>query len=301
MAAETLWTRFDAARRVLARPINRLHARWNRAELISGAEGTTKDPWSEAVKNLIRRPFYSALSRLRPAFRCPVCGYSGPFKSKTVRHGKRHSRLHSKCVGCGASERHRMIHLVIQELFGASPAPSAGNPVRRSLLHVAPEWCLRPQLQSIFSPYHTCDLFAPDVDFHEDLQQLSFPDASYDAVLISRVLMIPPHLEACLNEIARVLKPGGVALIAEALTIDQTVEFPEMQRGESRAVGYDLVDALKQRFANVELLRGDRYPADYQLTNLISRKGRMIRNYPEPVRAEAGGYHEVVIACRHSE
>ncbi len=282
------WTR--QLGHILARPVKRLRARWRREEIVSGAEGASKDAWSESFKNLMRRLLYRCWPTQAPEFECPVCGYVGRFKDKSVRHGPRWRRRFSKCVGCGAAERHRMIHLVIDELFGAQGG--------QSLLHVAPELCLQPQLRDVFKTYHTSDLYLPDVDFQEDLQAMSFAAGSYDAVLVSRVLMIPPDLCACLDEIRRILKPGGLALIAEAFHVGRTEEFSEMRRGESRRLGSDLVGQLEQRFSSVELYRSDRYDGKYQLTNLIEQAGRAHDEFPDAVRAEGRGYHEVVAVCR---
>ncbi|MBW3657370.1 MAG: class I SAM-dependent methyltransferase [Actinobacteria bacterium] len=56
----------------------------------------------------------------------------------------------------------------------------------------------------------------PDVAFvHGDAQRLPFPDASFDAVTISFGLRNVPDPEAALAEFARVLRPGGRAVIAE--------------------------------------------------------------------------------------
>jgi SAM-dependent methyltransferase len=51
------------------------------------------------------------------------------------------------------------------------------------------------------------DLRAADVD------SLPFPDASFDYVVCIEVLRYLPDPNACLREIARVLRPGGMALV----------------------------------------------------------------------------------------
>ena len=42
-----------------------------------------------------------------------------------------------------------------------------------------------------------------------DAERLAFPDASFDVVVAQHVITTVPHPEATLDEIARVLKPGG--------------------------------------------------------------------------------------------
>jgi SAM-dependent methyltransferase len=56
-----------------------------------------------------------------------------------------------------------------------------------------------------------------DVDYRkEDLTKLSFPDASFDAVVCIGVLMHIPDLEDALSELVRVLKPNGWLILSEA-------------------------------------------------------------------------------------
>ena len=52
---------------------------------------------------------------------------------------------------------------------------------------------------------------------HEDLQQLSFPDASFDLVLTTEVLEHVPDAERAEQEIVRVLRPGGYYLFTVPL------------------------------------------------------------------------------------
>ncbi|HYR32710.1 MAG TPA: class I SAM-dependent methyltransferase [Burkholderiales bacterium] len=48
----------------------------------------------------------------------------------------------------------------------------------------------------------------------DDVERLQSPDASYDALLCMGVLEYLPRYERALAEIARVLKPGGIAVLA---------------------------------------------------------------------------------------
>jgi SAM-dependent methyltransferase len=56
---------------------------------------------------------------------------------------------------------------------------------------------------------------AADVDFRvEDAQRLTFPDASFDKVLLSEVIEHLPEPERAIAEAARVLRPGGVLVVS---------------------------------------------------------------------------------------
>jgi len=182
--------------------------------------------------------------------------------------------------------------LVIDEVFGN------WNAHEKSILHIAPEECLKPQLVQLFGTYHTADLLAKNVDFNEDLQCLSFPDASYDVVLVSRVLTIPPDLDACLDEMARILKPGGLAMVAEIFTHEETVEFGEMRKSRSREIGIDLLSKLARRFESIACYFSDQYPAEYRLNNKMMLDGQPKDDYPMLVRIPNVGFKDLVAVCR---
>lgn len=46
-----------------------------------------------------------------------------------------------------------------------------------------------------------------------DAQRLSFPDASFDAIVLHLILTVVPEPTLCIAEVARVLRPGGQVLI----------------------------------------------------------------------------------------
>lgn len=247
---------------------------------------------AERLKHAIRPTLYRVAYPQKHHFECPVCGYAGPFKDKRVSRQPDIVRADSKCLGCGAAERHRMLRLVLNDVF------AEWDPSDRSMLHIAPEPCLRQWLAPRFNVYHTADLFLPDVDFKEDIQALSFEDGRYDCVLISRVLTIPPNLDACIRELRRILRPGGLAIIAEIYSHEKTVEFGEMRAGRSREVGVDLLDRYAEHFAQVEPFLSSRYDAKYQLANLILKDGQPADDYPELVRVSGKGFMDLVAVCR---
>ncbi len=247
--------------------------------------------FTERIKQSLRPALYRALYRRREQFDCPICGYHGPFKDKRVSHDPDVVRADSKCPGCGAAERHRMLRLVIRDVLQPHGSP------QKSLLHIAPELCLRDWLSALYGTYHTADLFQPGVDFREDLQALSFPDASYDCVVVSRVLTIPPDLNACIREIRRVLKPGGIALIAEIYSHENTVEFGRMIESRSREIGMDLLDLYAQHFPRVETVLSSRYDGRFQLANRILRNGVPADKFPAEIRIPETGFMELVAAC----
>ncbi|WP_437229618.1 methyltransferase domain-containing protein [Planctomicrobium sp. SH661] len=270
--------------------LNPQKARLNKTGWVSGSDQRGKQVWSERLKQAVRPTFYRTFFPNKAVFECPSCGFVGPFKDKPVTRFENMMRLNSKCLGCGTLERHRMTSLVLDELY-LEPSETG------SMLHIAPEICLQQKFRGLFGTYHTCDLFMPGVDFKEDIQKMTFADASYDCIYIARVLTIPPDLDACLSEMRRVLKPGGIALIAEIHTLDKTLEYGEMRGGRSRVIGMDFFAHCEKYFSHVEMFAADRYDAKYQLNNYMRDHGKMKDDYPEEIRVPGIGYQEVVAVC----
>lgn len=134
---------------------------------------------------------------------CAICG------TKALRFlpfGLR-GRRNARCPGCGSVERHRFLWTYLRrrtDLFRG----------RYRVLHTAPEPCLEDRLRHLPNlRYLTVDRFNPFADRHEDLTDLSFPDASFDVVLTSHVLEHIPDDRAALAQLARILRPGGWAVV----------------------------------------------------------------------------------------
>ena len=251
-----------------------------------------RHPATETLKRHVRPALARLLYPRKAAYDCPVCGYHGPFKDKRVKRVTGLVRQDSKCLGCGAAERHRMLHLVINDVLGDGQASD------QKVLHFAPEWCLKPQLTERFGTYHTADLYMPGVDYVEDLQQLSFPDASYDCIVISRCMACVPDVRAAVRELRRVLAPDGLMIVSEAFVRDTTEEY-EQKLGEwLRAVGLDTLDLFAEHFTQVERIDADRYDARFQLLNRMTVHGEPDDRYPESTRVAGVGYRETVALCR---
>jgi SAM-dependent methyltransferase len=251
----------------------------------------SRNPYLEAAKRTLRPALYRTLYPRKEVFRCPICGYRGPFKDKLITRTPHVSRVHSKCVGCGAAERHRLLYLVLQDVLSGW----AGK--QKSLLHIAPEPCLQPLLKSIFPAYHTCDLFRKDVDFNEDVQAMSFPDASYDCVLISHVLLMPPDLNAAVRELRRILKPGGICVIAESCARDITEDLSGQGLEHARKIGLDVLDLYRAHFRQVDCYDSGQYPAQYQLASRTLVEGRLALDVPSRLLMPGIGVKGLVAVC----
>ncbi len=142
------------------------------------------------------------------------------------------NRADAICPGCGAHERHRALWLYLRDRIRVGEGPH-----ETELLHFAPEHGLRgllgalPRVRLV-----TADLNPAGVDVQADITALPFPPATFDAVLCSHVLEHVPDDRAAMSEIARVLRPGGWALVLVPLDAgrDQTYEDPAITDPEDR-------------------------------------------------------------------
>jgi len=246
---------------------------------------------TERLKSRLRPLLFRVAYPRRPRFLCPVCNYRGPFKDKPSNFVESRVRVHEKCLGCGASVRHRLMSLVFDEILGRRQQS-------QSALHVAPEPCLQQRLRSTFGTYHTMDLYRKDVDFREDLQKLSFADGSYDCIVSARVLHLPDDFTGCLREMNRVLRPGGRLIISENIVQATTDEYHDPELGRRvRRIGLDAFQLYQEIFSQVDLYWSDRYDPRHQVMNVMTLNGRALDDYPEQLRVPNTGYRDVVAVC----
>jgi predicted SAM-dependent methyltransferase len=166
------------------------------------------------------------------AFACPVCG--GRFR-RFLPFGL-NGRRNARCPGCGSLERHRFMWLHLRDRHRLLQR-------RSRLLHIAPEHCIRDALAA--NPalrYVSVDMFDPDADRAADLTALPFRDDSFDFAICSHVL---EHIEddrAAMDELFRVLVPGGRAVVMVPIEMDrpQTYEDSSIDSaaGRNEAFGH---------------------------------------------------------------
>lgn len=115
------------------------------------------------------------------------------------------------------------------------------------MLHVAPELFLGKALQTSLSRcrYVSCDLSSPTAMVHLDLTRLPIADATVDLLLCSHVLEHIPDDALAMQEIARVLAPQGVALIAVPLAKGPTQEDLSITDPRERTMRYGQEDHVR--------------------------------------------------------
>lgn len=96
----------------------------------------------------------------------------------------------------------------------AIPLMSPGLRVLDSGSGKLPEQFLREEILATGCTLHTCDLnFGPGVDFEADVSDLPFENGTYDVVINTQVLEHVKDPGKVCQELARVLKPGGLLFL----------------------------------------------------------------------------------------
>jgi SAM-dependent methyltransferase len=155
-------------------------------------------------------------------------------------------------------ERHRFVWLFFREntnLFDES---------KKSMLHIAPEKAIMEKLVNAENlDYYTVDIENPLASFKMDITNLDFPDDKFDVIYCSHVL---EHIEKdiiAMQELFRVLKIGGWAVIQVPIYGEFTIEDPFITSPEEReklygnpdhvrAYGEDILMKLENVGFNVE-------------------------------------------------
>jgi hypothetical protein len=178
---------------------------------------------------------------------CPICqNASGRFRPFGVV-----PRDEAECPRCLSLERHRLqwLYLTRQtDLFDGRP---------KKVLHVAPEFSLYPPLhERLGRGYITADLRQRAM-VRMDIMDIQYPDAFFNVILCSHVLEHVDDDRRAMREFARVLKPGGWAILLVPITAERTVEDPSItdpaerlrlfgQDDHVRRYGPDYVDRLRE-------------------------------------------------------
>lgn len=206
---------------------------------------------SKQLTTWIKRMYYKTCMTGNE-LHCPICKRSF---SKFLSYGVV-PRPNAQCPGCKSLERHRLVWLFINQrnLLNA----------KNKLLHVSPETVF----YDLFSKnplidYYPVDKFDPGYTYPRDTQNVDitktdFPDNSFDAIICNHVLEHIPEDLTAMQELKRVLKHGGWAIIMVPVnnTLNKTYEdfsitSPEErlkafgQSDHVRLYGLDFIDRLR--------------------------------------------------------
>ncbi len=188
---------------------------------------------------------------------CPVCEKS--FKKFLSYGSEVAARDNVLCPYDLTLERHRLMWLWLKN-------ESNFFTDKLSVLHMAPEQCFHKRFQQQENlDYLTADIVSPIADMHFDLHDIPLEDNRFDVIFCNHVMEhVNDHLR-CMQELFRVMKPGGWAImqvpqdfdIAEVYE-DASITSPEerekhfWQYDHVRLFGRDYPDWLRKAGFEVE-------------------------------------------------
>ena len=180
------------------------------------------------ILNTIPRPLLIRLSYVaRPILALVLKGnrYTDPIDGKSFRsflpygYGKQRPNVLSPSTL--SLERHRILWLYLKnetKFFSEN----------LKVLHFAPEQCFLDRFRQLKNlDYTTTDLLSPIADVKADICDLPFEDNSYDVIFCNHVLEHIPDDTKAMQELYRVMKPGGWGIFQIPQDLNRAVTFED--------------------------------------------------------------------------
>jgi predicted SAM-dependent methyltransferase len=202
------------------------------------------------ILNTIPRPILIRMSYVaRPilAFLLKGNRFTDPIDGKSFRmflpygYGKQRNNVLSPSTL--SLERHRLLWLYLNaetdffqsELISDSSSHNQKIKLRNTekssalkVLHFAPEQAFYKQFRNQKNlDYTTTDLFSPLADVKADICNLPFEDNTYDVILCNHVLEHIPDDKKAMQELYRVLKPGGMGIFQIPQDLSRAITFSD--------------------------------------------------------------------------
>lgn len=203
---------------------------------------------------------------------CPVCEKS--FKKFLSYGSEVAARDNVLCPYDLTLERHRLMWLWLKN-------ESNFFTDKLSVLHMAPEQCFHKRFQQQENlNYLTADIVSPIADMHFDLHDIPLEDNRFDVIFCNHVMEhVNDHLR-CMQELFRVMKPGGWAIMQVPQDFDRaevyedaSITSPEerekhfWQYDHVRLFGRDYPDWLRKAGFEVE----EYIPSEHFTSEQIAR------------------------------
>lgn len=209
--------------------------------------------------NLFPRPLLIQLSYwVRPIIALFLKGnnFTDPIDGKNFQkflpYGYGKQRENALSPSTLSLERHRLLWLYLKEQTDFFTA-------KKKVLHMAPEQCFLSLFRKQKNlDYTTADLYSPIADVKADICNLPFDDNSYDVVFCNHVLEHITDDTKAMQELYRVLKPGGMGIfqvpqdLSRATTFEDDTITDQKERAQIfgqydhvRVYGRDYFDKLR--------------------------------------------------------
>ncbi len=211
------------------------------------------------ILNTIPRPLLIRLSYvIAPVVEVALKGktYTDPIDGKSYKsflpYGYGKQRNNVLAPGTLSLERHRLLWLYLKNETDFFTTP-------KKVLHFAPEQAFYKRFRNQKNlDYTTTDLYSPLADVKADICNLPFKNNTYDLILCNHVLEHIPDDTKAMQELYRVMKPGGMGifqipqdLIRETTFEDDSITDPKErarifgQYDHVRVYGKDYFDKLR--------------------------------------------------------
>ncbi|MDR0559036.1 MAG: methyltransferase domain-containing protein [Prevotellaceae bacterium] len=146
---------------------------------------------------------------------CTICGRH---YRKFLPYGYGKLRENALCPHCLSLERHRLIELYLKNHTEFYKGISRPN-----VLHVAPEYCFIKKFEKLLGDkYTTADLESPLAKVKMDVQNIPFPNNTFDVIFCNHIMEHVYDDLLAMRELYRVLKPGGWGIIQSPINYGRT-------------------------------------------------------------------------------
>jgi SAM-dependent methyltransferase len=151
--------------------------------------------------------------------------YTDPIDGKSFRkflpYGYEQQRENVLSPSTLSLERHRLLWLYLKNETGLFTE-------KTKLLHFAPEQAFYKRFKKMENlEYTTTDLYSPLADVKADICNLPFKDNSFNFILCNHVLEHIPNDTKAMQELYRVLAPGGTAILQIPQDLSRAVTFED--------------------------------------------------------------------------
>ena len=251
------------------------------------------------ILNTIPRPILIRLSYMvRPVLALILKGntYTDPIDGKSFKsflpYGYGNQRNNVLSPSTLSLERHRLLWLYLKnetDFFSKN----------LKVLHFAPEQCFLKRFKALGNlDYTTTDLESPIADVKADICNLPFNENEFDVILCNHVLEHIPDDTKAMQELYRILKPGGFGVfqIPQDLSREKTFEDNSITDKKERAkifgqydhvriYGRDYFDKLRSIGFKVDEVDYTTTLPEEDITRYCLAKGEIIPVVYKPIPA----------------
>lgn len=182
----------------------------------------------KTILNIVPRPLLIRLSYLvRPMMAWYLKGdvFTDPIDGKSFKtflpYGYAKQRNNVLSPSTLSLERHRLLWLYLQRETDFFSTP-------KKVLHFAPEQAFYKRFKKQPNlDYTTTDLESPLADVKADICNLPFSDNSFDVILCNHVLEHIPDDTKAMQELYRILRPGGMGIFQIPQDMSRAVTFQD--------------------------------------------------------------------------